>query len=191
MSWYPSWARRGHVQCEPHPEQTTPKSTTGKIYAEHVNSLLASEYDRRKVLEARGDSVIKTSAGIVALIFALVVFISGKDYKFTDHWDSIWFLVAALIAFIISAGFAVYVQNWALKYTATGRRTLERMPQQLWDLPDDDAMRMCLTRNINTILSLREGNDQKVAAAQYSVVSQIIAITLLSISLVCELSGHR
>jgi hypothetical protein len=69
----------------------------GEIYTDHVCKLLDAEYDRRKVLEARGDSIIKTSSGIIALIFALAVFISGKDYKFTNHWNSIWFLVGALI----------------------------------------------------------------------------------------------
>jgi hypothetical protein len=163
----------------------------GEIYTDHVCKLLDAEYDRRKVLEARGDSIIKTSSGIIALIFALAVFISGKDYKFTNHWNSIWFLVCALIAFISSAGIAIYVQNWALRYRITGKRTLGKMTQEFWDLPADDAQRMCLQRYINTTLSLRQGNDKKVAAAQYSVIFQVIAIMLLSISLVCELAGHR
>jgi len=165
-------------------------STPGEIYNDHVRELLDAEYDRRRVLEARGDSIIKTSSGIIALVFALSIFISGKDYKFTNHWNSIWLLVAALVAFIISASIAIYVQNWAVSYMTTGEQTLDKMTQEFWDLPSDDAQRMCLQREINTTLSLRGGNDKKVAAAQYSVIFQVIAIMFLSISLVCELVGH-
>ena len=165
--------------------------TSGETYSDHVRKLLDTEYDRRRVLEARGDSIIKTSSGVVALFFALTIFISGRNYKFTNHWNSIWFLVAALIAFIVSATIAIYVQTWALAYTVTGQQTLEKMTQEFWDKPPDEAQRICLQREINTTLSLRAGNDKKVAAAQYGVIFQVIAIIFLSYSLVCELTGHR
>src|SRR5271155_5469992 len=101
------------------------ESTSGEVYNDHVRKLLDSEYDRRRVLEARGDSIIKTSSGVIALVFALVIFISGTNYKFTNHWNSIWFLVVAVAAFLISAGVAIYIQTWALEYTVTGERTLD------------------------------------------------------------------
>jgi hypothetical protein len=163
---------------------------TGAVYTDHVDDLLAAEYERRKVLEARGDSIIKTSSGVIALIFALTVFISGKDYKFTNHWGSVWILVASLAIFLLSAAIAIYVQNWGLKYTMTGRATLDEMTQGLWDLDTDDAQRMCLQRNINTTLSLRDGNAKKASAAQYSVIFQGLAILLLSLALVFELTGR-
>jgi len=164
---------------------------SGAIYAEHVSDLLAAEYDRRKVLEARGDSIIKTSSGLIALIFALTILISGKDYTFTNHWGSVWVLVASLAAFVASATIAIYVQNWGLKYTITGKSTLNKMTQEFWQLDVDDAKRMCLQRNINTTLSLRDGNDRKVVAAQYSVLLQVAAVVLLSLSLIFELTGSH
>jgi hypothetical protein len=165
--------------------------SSGEIYREHVGKLFAAEFERRAVLEARGDSIIKTSAGIITLIVALAVFISGNDYKFTNHWDSVWILAVSLLTFVISAAIAIYVQNWALEYKFTGKKTLGKLTQELWDLSPDDALRMCLQRDINSTLSLREGNDKKVSAAQYSVILQVVAILLLSIAFVCELTGHH
>jgi hypothetical protein len=164
-------------------------STAGDAYVEHVSKLLDAEYERRKVLEARGDSIIKTSAAVIALIFALTVLISGKDYKFTNHWFSIWFLTAALVFFVASAAIAIYVQNWGMKYKMTARETLEAMTQSLWDMDPANAKRMCLQRLINTTLSMRDGNAKKAAAAQCSVILQVAAILLLSLSLVFELTG--
>jgi len=169
----------------------TDKSDPGGIYAEHEGDLLAAEYDRRKVLEARGDSIIKTSSGVIALIFALTIFISGKDYTFTNHWGSVWVIVASLAAFLASATIAIYLQSWGLKYTITGKSTLDKMTQEFWHLDAENAERMCLQRNINTTLSLRDGNDRKASAAQYSVMLQVVAVVLLSVSLVFELTGRH
>lgn len=161
------------------------------VYKDHVSELLEAEYNRRNALEARGESIIKTSSGIIALIFALTIFISGKDYKFTNHWSSIWLLVASLVTFVASAVIAIYLQSWGLRYTMTGKKTLEGMTQDLWSLAIEDAQRMVLQRNINTTLSLRDGNDKKASAAQYSVILQVFAILLLSVSLIFELTGER
>jgi hypothetical protein len=65
------------------------------------------------------------------------------------------------------------------------------MTQEFWHLDADDAKRMCLQRNINTTLSLRDGNDRKASAAQYSVMLQVAAVVLLSVSLVFELTGRH
>jgi hypothetical protein len=48
---------------------------------------------------------------------------------------------------------------------------------------------MCLQRIINTTISLRDGNNKKAAAAQYAVILQVVAVLLLSLSLVFELTG--
>ncbi|WP_425005769.1 hypothetical protein [Mycolicibacterium sp. S3B2] len=160
-----------------------------EVYAQHVGGLLEGEYERRKTLEARGGSIITTSAAVIALIFSLTVFISGKDYKYTNHLNSIYILGAALLAFVVSATIAIYVQSWGLKYTITGKKTLLAMTQGLWDLPSDDAKRMCLQRLVNTTLTMREGNDRKAVAAQYSVIVQVVAVILLGLSLIFELTG--
>jgi hypothetical protein len=165
--------------------------TSGTVYLDHVNKLLDSEVDQRRVLESRGESIIKTSTGIITLILALTTFIYGKNYKFTDHWDSLWVLSGSLVFFLLSAVVAIYVQSWALKYTYTKTTTLQKMPRELWSLSGEDAQRMCLQRIINSTVSLREGNAKKVAAAQYAIMLQVIAIALLCVSFVCELRGHH
>lgn len=163
----------------------------GTVYFDHVKFLLDSEFSQRKVLEARGDSIIKTSAGIITLILALMVFVYGKDYKFTNHWNSLWVLASSLVFFVASAIVSIYVQSWALKFTTTKADTLQAMPQALWSKTGEDAQRMCLQRLINSTLSLREGNAKKVAAAQYAIILQVVAIAVLCASFLCELWGHH
>ena len=102
---------------------------------------------------------------------------------------SVGFLIASLVVFVVSATIAIYVQNWGLKYTTTGKKTLQEMTRELWTLDTPSAKRMCLQRIINTTITLREGNDKKAAAAQYSVILQVAAILLLGIALVSELTG--
>lgn len=165
--------------------------STVDVFNHHVDRLLSDEFERRKVLEARGENIIKTSTAIITIILGFVVFISGKDYKFTNHWHSTWILVGSLVLFVLSSLVAIYVQSWALAQKFTSEETLNNMTQDFWDMPADDAARMCLQRNINALLSLRAGNAKKVAAAQWGIILQVFAATVLGVALLCELVGHH
>jgi hypothetical protein len=62
-----------------------PISPAGAVYQAMVDSLLKAEYERRKTLEGRGATLLTASASMLTLIFALTVFVTGKDHVFANR----------------------------------------------------------------------------------------------------------
>ena len=60
------------------------------------------------------------------LIFALTVILTGKDHVFTNRY-AVYFLLAALVAFVISAVIAIVVQTRGFNYDVIKRQTLKRL----------------------------------------------------------------
>lgn len=169
----------------------TEQSAAGDVYGGHVESLLAAEYDRRKTLESRGAAIVTTSSSILTLILGLTVVITGKDYSFSST-AALGLLIASLVTFVGSAIVAILVQNYGMKYTVTGAQTLEAMVQnEAWNRDAEDAKRMCLKRQINTVISLRSGNNRKALLALWSLGLQVGAIAILALALTVELISNN
>jgi hypothetical protein len=103
-----------------------PVSGAGKVWQAMVSDLLADEFDRRKTLEGRGATLMTASVSLVTLIFALTVILTGKDHVFANRY-AVYFLLAALISFVISAVIAIVVQTRGFNYDVIKRQTLERL----------------------------------------------------------------
>ncbi|MGB9248453.1 MAG: hypothetical protein WCC28_01530 [Mycobacterium sp.] len=90
---------------------------TGPLPSPHstVSDLLAAEFDRRKTLEGRGAALMTASVCLVTLIFALTVILTGKDHVFANRY-AVYFLLAALVSFVISAVIAIMVQTRGFNY---------------------------------------------------------------------------
>jgi hypothetical protein len=128
---------------------------------------------------------------MLTVIFGLTVLVTGKDHVFTDRC-SVGFLDAALGAFVLSAITAIFVQTYLFKYTVISPETLRSLPRENteWARLADDAARSWLTRQVNTLCSLRRGNNAKARLVTASLVLQVAAIALLSISVGLELHAH-
>jgi hypothetical protein len=163
-------------------------SAAGKIYEQMVGAVVAAEFDRKKTLEGRGTTILTTSGSLLALIFGLTVVVSGKDPKFGNHC-AILLLMASLLAFVVSAVIGIFIAINGSKYTLAGRRLLESLTgNETWeDQSEDEARRMWVKRQVNTSLSLRRGNNRKAKAVTWSLAAQVLAVTLLSVSLGVEL----
>ncbi len=164
-----------------------PGSAAGKVYETLVGSLLTAEQDRRKSVEGRGATILTTSTTMLTLIFGLTIILTGKDYVFRNH-NAVCFLTLALAAFVVSAAVAIFVQTYGFKYAVTSTKTLESLVEEVnWDRTEDDARRMWVNRQVQTIKSLRQGNNRKAGLAMWSLGFEVLAIALLALSVGLEL----
>lgn len=163
-------------------------SAAGKIYEQMVGAVVAAEFDRKKTLEGRGATILTTSGSLLTLIFGLTVVVTGKDAKFGNPW-AVLFLMASLLAFVVSAVIAIFIAINGSKYTLAGRPLLESLTEnEIWeDKSEDEARRIWVKRQVNTGLTLRKGNNRKAKAVTWSLAAQVLAVTLLSLSVVVEL----
>jgi hypothetical protein len=169
---------------------TAKVSAAGEVYEKVVEAALASEEDRRKTVEGRGATIVATSTTMLTLVFALTAVVTGKDYAFKDQ-GAISFLTLALVAFVFAALLAIIVQAFGVKYYVIGDKTLEGLTGELiWHKPEDDARRMWINRQVETIVSLRKGNNRKATLAIWALAFEVSAIALLTISLLLELHGR-
>jgi hypothetical protein len=124
---------------------------------------------------------------MLTLIFGLTVIITGKDYTFRNHC-AVWFLTLALAAFVVAAVIAIFIQTYGFKYTVTSTATLDGLVQDAnWHRTEDDARRMWVSRQVQTIKSLRHGNNRKAALVIWSLGFEVLAIALLALSVGFEL----
>lgn len=168
-----------------------PISPAGKVYDGMIENLLTAEFDRRKTLEGRGATLMAASGTMLTLIFGLTVIVTGKDPVFKSGC-AVDLLLAALAAFVVSAVTAIFVQTYGFKYQTASRDFLREVVENNdnWARRADDAARMWAVRRVNTITSLREGNNAKACLVTASLWAQVVAIGLLSASVGVELSGR-
>lgn len=165
-------------------------SPAGKVYQTMVGSLLAAEYDRRAKIEARGSTIVTTSASLLTLVFGLTVVVTGKDYAFTNGF-AILALLAALSSFVISTVLGIVIQNYSFAYKVISPETLRQLTDNAsWDRTANFAARADVSQQVTTICSLREVNERKSRLVTVSLVFQVVAITLLSVSIGIELCGR-
>jgi hypothetical protein len=162
----------------------------GKIWQPMVAALLTAQLDRRKAIEGRGATLMTASASIITLIFGLSVLVTGKDVVFENRW-AVWTLIPALIAFVVSAAIALFVQTHGAKYEVISRDSLRSLTRaSFWTMSADPATRADVSQHVRTICGLRDVNDTKTLLAMWSLGFQLAAIALLSMSVGLELSGR-
>ena len=164
-------------------------SPAGLVFQAMVRDLLAAEYDRRTKMEGRGSTIVTASASLLTVVFGLTVVVTGRDYVF-DSCLAVVALLAALLAFVVSAVLGIVVSACGFGYKTVDRKTLERLTDQqgeFWTMSADDAVNHDVEQQVRTICSLRDANEKKAKLVTASLVSQVLAITLLSVSVGLEL----
>jgi hypothetical protein len=157
-------------------------SSAGTIYQAMVKELLAAEYDRRTKLEGRGSTIVTASASLVTLFLGLTAVVAGKDFVFSNGWV-VFALLAALGAFVVSAALGIAVQNYPFPYWTVSPESLQQLTNSVfWDRPADHAVRDDISQQVTTICTLRDANQKTARLVTISLVVQLIAIVLLSVS---------
>jgi hypothetical protein len=160
-------------------------SPAGKVWQSMVSDLLVAEFDRRKTLDGRGATLLTASVSLVTLIFGLTVIVTGKDPVFANHY-AVLTLLAALVAFVVSAVIAIVVQTRGFSYDVVKCKSLKQLTDPnapFWALSADDAVRHDVSQHVKTICSLRDSNNVKAKLVTASLVFQVLAVFLLSVSL--------
>jgi hypothetical protein len=165
-------------------------SPAGQVYRAMVSDLLAAEYDRRTKMEARGSTIVTASASLLTVIFGLTVIVTGKDYVFANGF-AIFMLLAALLAFVVSAVLGIVVQTNSFAYKTISPESLNRLTdKEFWDdRPANYAARDDVSQQVATICTLRVANERTAKLVTVSLVFQVVAITLLMVSVGLELCG--
>jgi hypothetical protein len=166
-------------------------SPAGLVFQAMVRDLLAAEYDRRTKMEGRGSMIVTASASLLTVVFSLTVVVTGKDYVF-ESCLAVVALLAALLAFVVSAVLGIVVGAYGFNYRTVDRKTLKRLTDQqgeFWTMSADDAVNHDVEQQVETICSLRNANKKKANLVTAGLVSPVLAITLLSVSLGLELYG--
>lgn len=165
-------------------------SAAGRVYQGMVKDLLAAEYDRRAKMEARGSTIVTASASLATLVFGLTVVLTGKDHTFTNSFATLP-LIAALVAFVISAVLGTMAQNYPFGYWTISSKSLAQLTSStFWNRPADYAVRDDISQQVKTISTMREANQKTARLVTISLGFQVIAIILLSVSVALDLYGR-
>src|SRR5215203_5065448 len=95
----------------------------GGTYASFVQEQLEQERKRRENLDARGLTVLTTTSGLVALLFAISVLVTGKDYKVVKHLSG-GLVIGALVTLLIAAVLGI-LANRLRGYAVPNVKSLE------------------------------------------------------------------
>ena len=159
------------------------------VYLDHITSLKDDEIDRRSVLEGRGGAIAASSSGLLALVLAVTIFISGADLVFRNSVAIILLIVSGIL-FIVAAIAGAIVQGFSFKHSVTSLDTVGKMIDEHWSDLEAAARKQCARRLKDTISTLRSGNDSKALVASIAIGVQIVAVAFLSTSLAVEIATH-
>lgn len=150
----------------------------GARYASFVEQELKAERDRRVTLDGRGQAVVTTSAGLVALLGAVgAIVINRKDFALPAV--ARYPLLSALILFVAATGFGI-LATINFKYDVASKETLAELVRAHLTDADDIALASILTTNVTTIVTLRRGNDKKAALLLVALFAQLGALLSLA-----------
>jgi hypothetical protein len=149
----------------------------GPKYAVFLEQELRAEQERRTYLDGRAQTVVTTSGSVVALLAAVGSFL-GSEAKRRVAGGVGYALVVTVTAFTFAVVFAI-VAMFLFRYGVTSRASLQRLPREAWSDDEDVAVRNTMAMNVETICTLRDGNDQKARLVMAAWCSQLAAVASL------------
>lgn len=161
-------------------------SDQGTVYAAFVDARLKVERDRRAGLESRAANVVTSSAALVSLVFALVAVVLGKDHTVAS--GARWGVIVALALFAVAGIFAL-VAGMLRRYTVPDDATLNTALGEHWTDTETTARLTCAWLDLDTLLTLRRGNNQKTWWLDWALRIQLIAAITLAFAVGWELYG--
>ncbi len=162
-------------------------SDQGATYAAYIESALKAQEERRASLDARALAVLSTSGGLLTLVFALTVLVTGDTFRVSPEGAR---GVAVALAFFLAASVTGLIANRLTPYEVPADETLGRLISDHWKDDEVDARNICAAMNLATVASLRAGNNRKARLTEVALLLQLLAITSLVITLVYEASNR-
>jgi hypothetical protein len=170
-----------HQGIPPTPPDTT--GSAGPVYATLVENQLGEETARKTSFEARGITVITTSAALVGLLFGFSALVAGAD-TFTLPPAAVVFLSTSATLFVVAAILSI-VCNWPLKYRQVELADLRRLTnEQFWWGEEAVAKRRVAEARVEILSRARELNAIKGRFLLAAMMIEVIAIGALAVGVI-------
>jgi hypothetical protein len=151
------------------------------VYAPLIENLLINESSRKSSLEQRGGAVITTSGVLVSLLFGLAALVTDAN-GFALPGASQVFLVVALILFVLAAVGGI-ICNWPLSYYQLRNEDLHRLVDiKNWHGTPEIAAQRVAQGQVSVLVRARKLNRKKARALTAAMLLQILAVTVLAVS---------
>lgn len=169
------------------PERRTNRA--GDVYGQILADLLISENTRKASIEQRGITVITTAGGLVSLLLALSALLLGSNSTAILAAGSRWLLIAAIVAFIVAAGFGL-AANTPHEYSALSIDDLDRMiADYSWSADKEEAALLIAQRRVKELKISRILNNKKAKYVQRAIVAQVVGVGLVAASIVAVVAS--
>ncbi len=153
-------------------------------YEALITALLNEERQRKQSIEQRGLSVVTSSGTLATLLFALAALVTKSDtFRLPESVKP--FLIIAIVSFS-AAGILGIFTNKPLRYAEPGTEWLSKVTApSVWDGTTRGlAARRSAEARVNSIISFRDKNKEKVQLLTAAVSFQVVAVSALAIAVV-------
>ena len=157
--------------------------TAGEIFANVIDYELEQERARRTSLEQRAMAVVTSSGVLVSLVFGFGALLKGQGAAPRLPGSSRVLLALALLAFVAAAVMSL-LTNRPRDYKPFGvKASLERMVEEDWFIPADDARRLIAEFRTGEVDRWRDNNKAKAAYLQWAITLECVGIALLAVAM--------
>lgn len=167
--------------------QMTTVNSGFEPYDELITALLTEERERKQSIEQRGLAVVTSSGTLATLLFGLAALVTESDsFQLPDSAKT--FLIAAVMSFGFAGVLAIFT-NKPLRYAEPGRDWLMKLvAPQVWDRTTRAlAARRAAEARIQSIVSFRDKNKEKVRLLTAAITLQVIGVAALAVAVLVVL----
>lgn len=158
----------------------------GSVYATFIDSQVTAEAARRTALETRGGAILTTSSAFATFILAIAAVVQAANYKYSA--DAVPLILAVLVLFVM-AGIAGLLANMLFQYQVPKPGTLEEMLKTgRWEDSETTARNRTSWLRLDTLTSMRKGNNIKATIIVIGHGLQLAAVVALTITVIQELT---
>jgi len=124
-------------------------------------------------------AVITSSGAFVTLVLAVAALVAGADDFVLSEGAQNW-LLAALIAFVISAVLGVFT-NAPLEYDEPAG-ALHAWVDQNWSATASGALKAATLSDIETLVAAREKNGAKARLLEWAVSCEVAGLAFVAVA---------
>jgi hypothetical protein len=155
----------------------------GRVFAEFVAGELETERTRRAALDQRGTTIVTSSGTLVTLLSALAAFAALREGNPKPGALTLVFFSLALVSFVVAAFYGL-LANRSRGHVALAAASLDELRGDVpWNQPADDARRLLYGSQVETLQSLRSGNEEKSWLVNRGLLLQLAALFFLALTI--------
>lgn len=159
----------------------TPESNGRQVLVALLEDQLSEERKIKESLIQRGNAVVSSSGVLVALALGAAS-VSGRDSKGNAPASVAALTIAALALFIAAAVTALSV-NIPRRHSTLSTRWL----REAWDNPGPDPFSASQSARLDLLDGLRGANRSAARLLLWSLVLEVVAVSLLSLAVAATL----